>query len=323
MWQIIGSIAIILFPLWLLVFYDIYKSETKRGYKYILYATNLVFYLFGSFIYLFFVFLEKEKSYIRTNMFLSWKHFKDAFNKKIVAVSLVDLIAAVCITLTLAGSVSLLNTQFDILGEATKISDISEKIQSGAVDDSLEADMANAVSMLRGFFIKFGIALVLLFLFIVLIWTIFKGWVWSYLTGKKISFSYHKKLFVLNLALFFLLLLVYLGILFFVKEAYLYNVTIVTIIISMYVSYILYYYFAHEQSMQMIKKSLKTIFNVKQFVMPYIMLALLYIITAIIYNLFNLIPYAGLFLGILTFTLYFAFAKSFAAEILRHMTTLE
>lgn len=283
---LITNIVLLLIPFWILVIYDLINISNKKH------------------------------SFIKRNLKKYWKEFIASFNKKVITITLIDILFIVAVSFVFITSANLFQSEVNELGEKTNLDAITSKLQQGMFDEGLGGQMEESVNLMRNFFIKLGISIAVIYLLTVLLLTLFKGWIWTILTGTKITFNYLKKLFLLNLVLVLILAAVFLFIASSVSPSGLEEAVAVFTILAIYFGYMIYYYFTKEPK-------LKTAWNAvglgfkrpKHFVIPYVFLLILFVVAATLYNLFLNIPFIGMFLGILVFILFLSFAKVFFVRV--------
>ena len=185
-------------------------------------------------------------------------------------------------------------------------------LQLGA--ENAEKLLAN----LRGFYFLLIAMIILMFITIIIDWSIFKGLAWSFTLKKKFNLKFLLRFFLLNLVWLgiFITLIILFAIAF--KEIALPIYMLIFLIIWIYFTNIIYTLFIKNPNIKSIKKAFKLGFTkIHYFILPYLVLIIILLIIYAIMFLITFLPYGiGLTIMVLMLLFYLAWARFYIVEVI-------
>ncbi len=299
-------VLLIIFWLWVLIDCLRLKLDTteKVSWIIIIIFSNLL----GVLLYLIFPKIKGEKHYLKN----SYKLFINSFKKiniKIFFIMFFDLVFYAMATL-----ISI--TTFNLIKKKALAVDMPQNIlQLGA--ENIEKTMLD----LRAFlFLLIGM-IILMFLIIIIDWSIFKGLSWGITLKRKFNFKFFLKFFLLNLVWWgvFIFLLIAVSNVF--RQSVIPIYIIVLTLIWIYFTNIIYTLFVKEEKFKSVKKAFKIGFTkIHYFILPYTVLILILSIIISIMNLITFLPYgAGLPIMALILLFYIAWARFYIVGVIESL----
>lgn len=144
----------------------------------------------------------------------------------------IDLIWYICLFLLLTASFIFLQKDAQNLG-TLDLDSIKSQIVSGEVTDATTNQMANAVDVMKTFFIHIVVFVVIFLLIALILYTIFKGFIWAKMTGKKMSKNLFMRYLGFNLILL-VIAIILISILSFFVQRYVLDLIIYFAIVFVY-----------------------------------------------------------------------------------------
>lgn len=314
---ILKTMLFLFFPLWLLIFYDIYTSKNSKKTKLILSAVNLV-YVLGSLVYLIFLFIEKEPSFIKKKVMSTTNQCKASWSKQLLIVLLLDIMVMLLLLFISYQSYVFFNSEAEKLDQNAQLDLVKNFAKQGDYNDQVLSKMESISAAMKAYLVKMIVGVVLLFLSVVIIWTIGKGFTWLLLTKSKRSIKFFVKFFFLNGILWIIVLSLIFFILTAVQPEYVNFSLIFVCIIAAYGGYSIYYIFSIKQMFSSVWSGVKqSVAQIKNFVVPFTFLSMLFFIGFLIYQVtMNLFP-SRLIVLISLMVLFLAFAKVFFVQVVK------
>ncbi|MFH1052827.1 MAG: hypothetical protein V1740_00245 [Candidatus Woesearchaeota archaeon] len=193
---------------------------------------------------------------------------------------------------------------------------IKSQLMSGEITDALESQMAGSVEAMRSFVIYFIIIFAIAIIITLVLYTLFKGLIWSNISNSKFTKSFFLRYLRLNFVLMIILLIILAFFSFFLGDLAL-DVSPYIMLVSAYFTYLCTFFFLKGQkTFKSIKNSI--VFGIKLFpklILPLTFIIIIYlVIFAVLYYLSYLnmpllssFVYTVLILGLFAFIRIFLF----------------
>ncbi len=248
-----------------------------------------------------------EKNYYKDQ----WQIFLNSLKlkKNILYVILLDLLC-ICATFVLSLFYSLATSKIAASLQNLDLANIA----------AMGAEGLEQYAALKGAMYLFLIYSAILFILILLAYSLFQGLIWNTVLKKRFTWKYFGKFSLLNLIWVLAWLIISILLLFILKDAVIILVilTYVLLFVMFYLTTILYVMFTKKRKMW---QSIKDTFNIGKrvhlFILPYLLVLGLFIVLNLVLIIFSLLPQQiYMFINLIILLAFFAWFRFYISDVI-------
>ncbi len=231
-------------------------------------------------------------------------------NKKIIWVLAYDLCFILIAGIILKISSTIMNWQMSKLGLQGAISGPTMKTFSPEI-------ISQQLGAIKSLAVLFFIITLIVYLILILDYTLFRGWAWTKLLDKKPTKTYMKKFFLLNLIWVTIWTALFLLAVTTINQSYYSYLILIIAILYIHLTTVMHHCFTWQQE---IKKAIGKAFtlgigHIKYFIIPYIYIIIIYIIAT---KAVILIPRQSQTIAVFSFVILFmAWYKTYMNSVIK------